>query len=155
MSHQAPLSSTCFDSQGPEYHRAPYLWTLCCMSSCFRIYMVRSELRLACPTDSGRWDPGACSSQFPRAIALVIPGRAQLHRRSTDDVTAGGGGVGDAMKSMFSGALSRKSPDVDAPFTSPSNDDRAACREEVCQTACIENQIRKATLAHARSPKCQ
>ena len=101
--------------------------------------MVRQEPQLACLTDCGRWDPDACSSQFPRAIALVIPGRAQLHRRSTDDVTAGGGGVSDAKKSMSSGALSRIAIGVDAPFASPFHDQRAARREEVCQAACIEN----------------
>ena len=95
---------------------------------------------MACPTDYGRWDPDACPSQFPYAVAVVIPGRAQLHRRSTDDVTVGGGGVGDAMKSMSSGALSRIALDVDAPFASPFHDHRAARREEVCQAACIENR---------------
>ena len=83
-----------------------------------------------CPTEFGCWDPDACSSRFPRAAALVIPGRAQLHRRSTDDVTVGGGDVADAMKSMSSGVLSRIAIDVDAPFASPFHDHRAARREE-------------------------
>ena len=94
---------------------------------------------MACPTDYGRWDPDACPSQFPYAVAVVIPGRAQLHRRSTDDVTVGGGGVGDAMKSMSSGALSRIALDVDAPFASPFNDNRVAFGEGPGQPACVGN----------------